>query len=323
MHRPSRRSVLTNEPGVFVTIGKEEEVQLKPMNPHEGPKKRKSFREIETILSGTSDVSTWNNLLPFFQGMHMSKYPVHRDFPEHLAKRAGEQGRVGVMLKLAEMSESTGVSLSNPFFTRELMLACHRRAAAAGFKGAEFMAAARTARSVASLLEKKDHCGGKLKENDVDMRRSLSVVGVLLEIDAAEAINNGAVDKDGRVNRFLSKAIALSDQSLWDTWLQKEASPRAARPSHLGIKARSLECMLPLLRGMRMASKIQGVPSGELKSVYETRIAALQATVDKTREEVNSDLREVAKKNEEAGKPPAGKSMRAIQMQEQLDAVQL
>ena len=306
-----------------MTIGMDEEVQLKPMNPHDGPKKRSSFREVETVLSGTSDASAWNNLLPFFQGMHMSKYNVHRDFPEHLAKRAGEQGRVGVMIKLAEMSKSTGVSLRNPFLTRELMLACHSRAAAAGFKGEEFLAALKTARTVGQLLEKKDHCGGKIRENDVDMRSSLSVIGVLLELHAAEAINNGATDKDGRVNSFLSKAISLLDQSLWDPWLRREASPRAARPSSVGTKARYLECMLPSLYGMQLASKVQGVPSDAMALAYETRITAIQATVDQTRQEIDNELVEVVKKNEEAGKPPQGKKMRAIEMQEQLEAVRI
>ena len=212
IYRPSKHGQLLNDPGVTVTLPNDEDLKLKPMQLGERPTKKKAIMDIKDILASTTDDDAWNNLIPFLEGMNTAKQPVTTKFLSQITRKAYEQGKYNIPQRCAELAKRTDFRLCYPGLAQTIFLQCHIRAAAAAFQGDELLAAAKQAEYIALILERQEHCGGKLKEDEIDARKSPVVVGVLLELAAAKTVHqHGSKDVDGTVASYVAKLLTLTD----------------------------------------------------------------------------------------------------------------
>jgi hypothetical protein len=280
MYKPSRHQILLNDPGVTVTLSNDEEVKLMPMNPHDKPNKVKSLMLLAKLLENSSESGDWNNLPPFLEGMVMAKEKLPDGWLQKVVRKANERGRSGVIITCAEMVKKTGVTFSDPHVTEEMMLGCHIRAAQAKWTGDEAGKAMKRAEQVALMMETKEHCGGKLKEGQQDMRKSTMVIGVLLELAAARALHvNGGKDVDGEVVRYAKNALILCGQSSFEPG-----------QDHIEAVIR-LERWLPLWAGLKMAQKVDGVQQGTLASNLREQAGKLDRLIKEAKAQVEEQAK--------------------------------
>ena len=275
MYKPSRHQILLNDPGVTVTLSNDEEVKLMPMDPHDKPNKAKSLTTLVKLLENSSEPSDWNNLPPFLEGMMMAKEKLPEGWLQKVVRKANERGKSGVIVRCAEMVKKTGVRFSDPPIAEEMMLGCHIRAAQANWTGKEAEKAMKQAEQVALMMESKEHCGGKLTEGQEDMRKSMVVIGVLLELAAARALHmNGGKDVDGKVIRYAENALLLCQKG-------------SSEPGKDHIEAATkLERWLPLWAGLNMAQKVDEVQQGTLAGSLKEQAERLGVVINEAKAQV-------------------------------------
>lgn len=299
---PKKRSLLLNDPGVTVTLPNEEDYKLKPMSLTDRPVKAQALVRIREILSSTQDDNAWSNLLPFLEGMQASKEPVHKTFLGAIARKANEQGQHQLTMRCAELAQRTDFRLCYHEITKWMFLGCHDRATATKFQGDDLLSAAKQAEDMALLMEKEEHCGGKLPKDGKDMRQSLMVVGVLLELAAAKSIqNHGKKDIDGKVASYTRRALALSEAGFDGIASESAvkpdpADPEASEPSSESRASRSLMPRKgnfvirysPLWHGMKLASEVDGAISADIQASFNDRFKSLEQALKKTVAEIRS-----------------------------------
>lgn len=282
VYRPSKRPILVNEPGVTVTLPNDVDYKLKPMALGDRPIKYKALAQILQILSSTDDQEAWSNLPRFLEGMKASKDSVPPYFMEKIARKAFERGKEQIIMRCAEDADKTAFHLSIPGVTEQTMLGCHRRAADASFRGDALLSAVKQADRIARLLESEEHCNRSLPASDVDMRQSLMVVGVLLELAAAKSIDvNGGKDSEDQVASYVAKALALSK----DGFNNDRSTAAAANPETksaswiLQSKTNWLVNYVPLWHGMRLAARVDGAIKPGLRRDFDSRTKDLQKQI--------------------------------------------
>jgi hypothetical protein len=294
-----------------VTLPNDEDVKLKPMKLDDRPVKAKALKQIRMILRETQDNDAWNNLLPFLEGMHTAKQPIREDFLASIVRVAGQQGKHQAVMRCVEVPRRTNLRLCLPEVTRELLLACHLRAADAGFKGEEFLSAAKQAERIALMMEKEEHCGGKLHPGEVDMRQSLMVVGVLLEMAAAKALEvNGGKDVDGHVSSYVAKAIALFSENQIKERVTADYNIMISKKETVTAHAWWLADMLPLWYGMKLAAKVEASVSPDIRESFDQRFKTLDTEI----QAAASDFRK-------GGDIAQGKNPRPLAMLDQLKSI--
>ena len=279
-----------------MSIGDDEDVKLRPMSLSDRPNKKKSLARISALLAETDDSESWADLSPFLEGMKQSKEPVPHQFLEQLARNANMLGTHRFILECADHPDKTDVRLSKPFFTRELLLGCHERAADAGFEGKELASAAKQVEHIAFMLEKDGHCGQQsLPDGCEDMRRSLFTNAVILEMAAAKALcfEKGR-DIDGSVARNVAKVLTLSrghsadvgDFTMSEFEHQNGRKKSNTKSSVAGQASHRLENLLPLWSGMKFAIRVPGAVPKADSNVFDRRMQALDEQVAKAEREV-------------------------------------
>lgn len=265
-----------------------------PMHPHDKPTNSKSLKRLIELLEDSSEPKDWNNLPAFLEGMVMAKERLPDGWLEKVVRKANERGRTGVVIRCAEMVKKTGVTLADSPITTELMLGFHMRAVQSGWESEEAQKATKQAEQVGLMMEDAEHCGGKLKEGQQDMRRDLTVVGVLLELTAAQALHrNDGKDIDGKVMRNLRNLLALSRSASF-------------QPGGTGL-TRRLEGWLPLRAGLRMALKVEGIQQSDQRKDAQDQLKTLDDVVNKIQYLIE--------------KQAGGKPRRALSMLKDLEAM--
>jgi hypothetical protein len=272
IYRPTRQDVLTNDPGVSVSITDEEEVQLKPMKMTERPNKIETFKQILDIYKNGASDEAWQNVYPFLHGLKDSPYHTTMAFVDALARYANVHGKHQVFMECIEYPQDTGVRLCHPYVTEKMFLGCHDRAVAAGFKGYALKESRTLARRLVALMEKEDHCRGRIPDKHYDMRHSLMVHGVLLELNAA------AGDNIPELQNAVSRVLALSeDQQTGAVDLSfpefESSHARALRNPWRDIGAATImaRSLIPLWSGMKFASKVPKGVRKEDKTAFAQR----------------------------------------------------
>ena len=313
IYRESKAPLLLNDPGVTVTLPNDEDMRLMPMKLEDRPVKSKVIPKIMRLMSSSQEDSGWDNLIPFLEGMNLAKEPVPRYFLEQITRRAYEQGKYHIPVRCAELARRTDYRLCYPGLAKQIFTGCHNRAAAAEFQGDELAAAAKQAEYVALLLEKEEHCGGKLKPEEKDARQSVMVVGVLLELAAARALNlDAGKDLDGRVASYLAKALVLSGQGVtppsFTSEKKRTLSERELEKLDVILNGAFLFKLLPAWHGMKLASKVEGAVTPEIQATLAERIKSLEEHI------------EVAQSK--CRKAPKHVPRRALNMYDQLQSLQ-
>ena len=185
-------------------------------------------------------------------------------YMERLVRRAHEHDMRGVIIRLAEEVKKTGFSLSDPAITREIMIGIHRAAAKSGFKGEAYERAARDARQITSLLEKREHCGdGKsFKPGDGDMRYDLTVLGVILELRAADP--NHTIHTTWSGFESIPKLVARIRMLRLQRGLLETVSSRQDEQDLARVRFK-MENLLPLWIGTKFALGVEEVRSSGLE----------------------------------------------------------
>lgn len=307
VYRTSKQHILTNDPGVTVSISDEEDIKLRPMELTERPDKAKTLVQISRLLGQDDSPEAWSNLLPFLEGMTSAHEPVPPSFLERIARKANMIGTYRFVIECAEQARRTNVSLSDPFLTRELFQGCHERALDVSFKGDGFERAARQAQHIVLLMEKAEHCGRQsLRPGQVDMRRSLFVNSVVLEMAAARAFFASAKrsDDDGEVARSVARVIQLSQSTtsrLPDLTMPEFNSQKAKDPKRndsynkMGKAAQRLEGLLPLWSGLKFASKLDAAVISPNKDAFQDRLRGTEEEV----KAAEADMKALAGQNQE------------------------
>ena len=287
VYRPTKHHVLTNEPGVTVTIGEDEEVKLVPLDFDQRPDKGDGFIMIRSLLNNNDDDVSWQNTFPLMEGLQASRsdqVTIPSSFRQQLAVLAVKQGKSRYIIRLFDQPKKTGFTLRNPGLTRAFLLACHGRAAAVEFKGDEFDNIARDVAHVAGLMETGDHCGGlgimhhlDASTPEFDSRRSLLTIGLLLEIAAARALNGE--DAHDQVSNYFTKALALSEHGIEDgSTLHIWRDPSRSETDHINYEERpELEV---LLNAFNMTAKVEGSVADNQRSLLNSRLTTIAERLD-------------------------------------------
>lgn len=275
VYKPSRHKLLINDPGVTVTMSDNEELRLQPLNSHDRPKKKQALRRLLELLQDGND---WQNLPAFLEGMHLAGEELSDGYLEKFVRKANEQGKTGIIIRCAEMVKKTGVTLADPAVTTELMLGIHTRAAKAGFKGEDMDKALHQAQDVTLLMEKPEHCGGKVwKIGQKDMRRDVTVLGIMLELRAAEAAHQAGPEIDfGTVAKTASRVMAL--------WPQQDLTVN----EDSGLARIQMERWLPLWAGMKLALKGKVLQDSKLRGELKQAHVALTRSIEQARANVET-----------------------------------
>lgn len=280
IYKPTRHKILLNDPGVTVTMSDDEEIRLLPMNSRDRPNKKQSLQRLLDLLQDARD---WRNLPAFLEGMQLAGESLPNGYMQRFVRRANEQGQAGIIIRCAEMVKKTGVTLADPEPTRELMLGIHLRAVRAGFKGDEMRKAVHQAGCISLLLEKPEHCGGKVwKADQQDMRKDITVLGIMLELRAATA-THADPDHPQLEGGLALETVPKAASKVMALWPHQDITVDADP-----VKARlQLEKWLPLWAGMKLALKVDDVKqSTTLSRQLQQAVHKLSQSIEQAREKV-------------------------------------
>lgn len=275
-------------------------MQVLPRHRFDKPSKRKSLVKLARLLGGSSDPNRWNNLLPFLEGMKMAHEKMPVDWLEKMTRKAGEAGRIGVIIRCAQMVKRTGVCLAEPGITRQLLLALHIQAAEAGWLSLDGSSSGETtalsrgssiivrqAEEIARLMDSPDHCGlhhgGDATQRD--MRSDLTVLGVLVELSAAKL--NAALESTAQVEDEGSHPGAAA-ASQFSAFLARLLTSWTKNSQYLSAQSilvpeLRLEAWLPVWHGLRMARALHTTPAEAVREPERVDVAAVgrrQVAVD-------------------------------------------
>ncbi|EHY55258.1 hypothetical protein HRR83_009059 [Exophiala dermatitidis] len=278
IYKKSRHQTLLNEPGVTVTMSDDEEIKLEPMNYFDKPNKQKSLRTIAEFLSNTNSDAVWKNLPSFLSGMVLAKQKIPTYFYQKITRKAGENGKERIIILCAEKAEETGLKLSKGTVAKELMLAFHTRAALAGFKGGELEAAMRRAEKVVRMLEDELYDADKLKEDEVDARKSPLVASVMTELAAAKAIEGQDSDV-AKVANYATKMLHLAAKEP-HTGLDHPPKGDGIRETRAAANI-ELENLLPMQNAIKLALELEPIKNSQLGKELTEKLRSVTDEVEK------------------------------------------
>ncbi|KAK2744772.1 hypothetical protein FQN55_006528 [Onygenales sp. PD_40] len=258
---PIESSPLLQQP-ITIYLENSETYQLRPLRLEDTPRNSK-LRDVVELMTTPEH---WSNLLPLLQGMHSAKRTPKVDVMEFILRKAGEAGMNTLMIECAKQSRTTGLSLGN-YQIAELFFSNFRmQAEKADFKGPELEKALKNAKQTATLMNMPGHAP---VDRLADPRRNPNIIGVLLELSAARALDAfEGKDTTGDVVSYAEKLIG--------TWQLREFKI----PEHSkGAKRELTE--LPSV-GIEFALQVEEVQaneklSGELRKKLEELDARAKA----------------------------------------------
>lgn len=180
----------------------DEPFHLRPMDPQSRPTKQEAIDTI-ALMKTPSD---WQNLVPFMFGLNMSHRFIKPDRWEWVIRHANNQAdALGVIVECAKQAEITGFRLNNAAVVQRLFFELHRKAQRGGFQEPALGKALRLANQILTLMEAPEHIEHNLQ---LDPKRKPIVVGVLLELNAARALNEfGGKDEGGHVMAYALRLL--------------------------------------------------------------------------------------------------------------------
>lgn len=233
LRKPKGHDILNTPPGVTVTLqtkrndvdgSSEEQIKLEPLHPFDKPHKQTLLDLIHLLEENSKDAAAWNNVIPLLEGLHESKSHLPINFYARLARAAvtASPRRDGLIVRAAETSDRTGLTLADRGVTRELLIGIHRRAIAKHYQGESEN---KDLNKLATLVAKEEH-GGKLTTPTQDGRVNMSNDPLLLAAHLEQAA-----------------ARVLTTKNNTDSNTAKSAHNLAIHASHLLARTRELEAL--------------------------------------------------------------------------------
>ncbi|PYH48853.1 uncharacterized protein BP01DRAFT_288252 [Aspergillus saccharolyticus JOP 1030-1] len=197
IYRKKHQGTLDEHP-VTVAISEEEEYRLQPMEFTAQPRNSKANELIRRMK--TED--DWKQLPAFLTALHNVNRKLNL---EMVVRRAGMNDAMKFILAAAQ-AKDTGFSLRSPGLVQKIFFELHLHAQKHGFKGPEVDRMLRLAQSFVDLMGLPRHVNNNPAK---DPRRRPAVIGVLLELSAARALDKfGGKDTDGLVRAYSERLLA-------------------------------------------------------------------------------------------------------------------
>ncbi|KAK2811498.1 hypothetical protein FQN50_002121 [Emmonsiellopsis sp. PD_5] len=253
---PIESSPLLQQP-ITIYLENSETYQLRPLRLEDTPRNSK-LRDVVELMTTPEH---WDNLIPLLQGMHSAKRTPKVDVMEFILRKAGEAGMNTLMIECAKQSRTTGLSLRNYQIAELFFSNFHMQAERADFKGPELEKALKHAKQTATLMNMPDHA--PVDRKLPDPRRHPNIIGVLLELSAARALDAfEGKDTTGDVVSYAEKLIG--------TWRLREFKI----PEYTKKAKRELTDLPSVRRGIEFALQVEEVKaneklSGELRNKLE------------------------------------------------------
>ncbi|KAJ9207226.1 hypothetical protein DTO164E3_500 [Paecilomyces variotii] len=266
---------LEEEP-VAVTIGDNEQFLLRPMDHMTRPRKV----EISDVVKLMKTTKDWQNIIPFLIGLRTAKRYLDNDRWEWLMRKAAEADALGIMLECAKQSEKTGLRLNDAGVAGKYFYGLHKKAQAADFKGPATTKALSLAQQAVQLMEAPEHV-----EHDIakDPRRRPAVIGVLLELSAARALNEfEGRDEGDQVASYARRLLATWPLGSFDAeitnWYNIEDM---------------LQQNIPIYNGIKLALQVNGIASNKaLSSELKDRADKLSKLITKQKKNAPEKVKE-------------------------------
>lgn len=278
MFRPKYAQRLRDEP-VTVTIGSnDEQYVLRHMDVS-------SLPSTESIIGAVRMMKTkhdWTNVLPLLVGLRSAGRAVKSEQWQLLIRKAGDADAIGIILECAKRSEQTGLSLKDMNVVKAIFFQLHLKAQRADFKDPEVSKALSLAKQFIELMETPAH-----SEHHplADARRQPFVVGLLLELAAARAVNlNGGKDETGEVATYI--------QRLDGVWHLGEFAGKLNKSKTWYQIDDFLQEILPIYNGTKLAFRVKGIGTKNqtLKSRHEKVAGQIRMIL---REKVKGDAKTI------------------------------
>ncbi|KAH8423572.1 uncharacterized protein LDX57_001332 [Aspergillus melleus] len=258
MFRQKYADRLDEEP-ITVPISETENFTLRPMDPQSRP----TNKEAVDVIAKLQTTSDWQNLLPFLSGLHMSHRRLNANRWEWLMRKAGQADALGIVLECAKQSERTNLRLTNAGLVQRLFFELHLKAQQGEFQDPAVSKALRLAQQFASLMEAPEHID---PNPDTDPKRKPAVIGVLLELSSARALNVNAGKDEGRNVRAYA-------QRLLGSWQLGNFSSEVKDWTSVDQMLRD---NVPIYNGMKLALQVHGISNDKsIAPGLKTRINEL------------------------------------------------
>ena len=293
IYKEKHQRTLEIEP-VFATISGEN-FQLEHIDRlSDVPGKKSGLKKAVELMKEKGD---WDNLPSLLIGFKDAKRVISGDDLCWLVRKAGIAGRPDIILECARRVSDTGFTLRSPMVVAELMWQLQHRAVKSGWALKETKQALSWAEMVSELLEDVRHAGGRLDDLQNDVRVQPEVIGVLLQLSAAQATRFAdGDDRDGKVAQYTARLLGSPARSLLDPGIwhnmpkpttQRRATdgvqPAAVNPDteqiNLSTSLSYVNYVVPVLHGLKLAAPILGPVEG-----LEKMIAEIEYSVSAERE---------------------------------------
>ncbi|KAE8352757.1 hypothetical protein BDV28DRAFT_120455 [Aspergillus coremiiformis] len=256
---------LEQEP-INVSIGKNDEAfQLRHMDAQARPTKQEAFDVLSLMLT-TKDRQ---NIVPFLSGIRMSRRIISSDRWQWLMRKAGQADALGIILEAAKQSKRTGLRLNDVDIVKRLFFELHRYAQRGAFKDPQVSKAFGLAKQFVALMEAPEHIE---YNRELDPKRKPFVIGTLLELSAARAVNElGRNDVDGQV-----RAYALRLLDCWALGNFRSEATNWYEIDHM------LQENVPIYNGMKLALQVNNISNDKsVASGLRSRVKELGTLIAK------------------------------------------
>ncbi|KAF9891262.1 hypothetical protein FE257_004826 [Aspergillus nanangensis] len=276
MFRTKYADRLDEEP-VSVSIGEDEEpFLLRPMDPQSRPTIKEAWDTI-ALMKTTKD---WQNLIPFLSGLRMSHRLVKSDRWQWLMRRAGHADALGIMLECAKQPERTGLRFRNVDIVQRYFFELHRKAQQADFQDPAVSKTLGLAKQAVTLMESPEHQEHNL---ELDPKRRPFVVGTLLELSAARALNVfGGKDETGDVRLYAGRLLGTWGAGTFDSeakdWVNID---------------RMLQENVPIYNGMKLALQVNGISNDKtIAPALKTRVNELGMLITNQKKAASENVKQ-------------------------------
>ncbi|KAL2004192.1 hypothetical protein VTN02DRAFT_5841 [Thermoascus thermophilus] len=237
-------------------------------------------QEITQVVSLMKTTRDWQNIIPFLAGLRMAGRVLKPNRWEWLIRKAGAADALGIVLECAKQSERTGLRFNNVDVVQKFYFMLHQKAQAAEFRGQGLAKALSLAKQAAMLMEAPEHVVHDVQQ---DPKRRPFVVGVLLELSAAQALNEfGGNDEGGHVRTYAQRLLATWPRGSFDA--EAKDWPRVDR---------MLQENVPIYNGMKLALQVNGIASQKaISSGLKARVSELERLIREQKKSAPAEVKE-------------------------------
>ncbi|KAL2866265.1 uncharacterized protein BJX67DRAFT_142944 [Aspergillus lucknowensis] len=258
IYKPKYANKLKENP-ITVSVGpNDESYHLRPLNKHNLPSKK----DARAVISLMHKTGNWSNLVPFLTGLRESGFRFEPQHKEWLVRKALSSNGLGYLSECFKQPHKTGLNLKDASLVQQLFFGLHVLAERNKFEGPGFEKVHRLARIFTRLMEAPEHVVHDLAN---DPKRKLSVIGVLLELSAARAVDLGGKDDNGEVLAYARRLLAgwrlQRSEIEWGDWVALD---------------HRLQAIVPIYNGMKLALQVNEVASDiTISQTLETQLKEL------------------------------------------------